>query len=275
MRTFDFAASAIFLALTCFACGSPQAAPLAEETSAPRSATVETPHTAEGVDLAPWERVLEKAAVDGGVDYAALAKSSADLDAFVASLATAEPAVLEHDGQVAFWINAYNALVIRSVLDRYPDVESVLKIEGFFDKELHRVAGEDLTLNQVEGKARALGDPRVHFALVCASIGCPDLSGEAYRREALEEQLARQTRDYLANPDKGLRYEAGETVLYLSMIFDWYAEDFGGDAFAWIVPHLPQSLAAEIRAKGPELRFLDYDWGLNDRSRERRAEAGR
>lgn len=258
------------LAVTLLACGAPGPEPASGDaaTSTPAAAAGDTPVTAEGPSLDAWERVLGTYAVDGGVDYAALAAQRGDLDSFVAALASARPAELDREGRIAFWINAYNALVLSAVLEHYPGIESVIKVEGFFDAETHSVAGEELTLNQVERRGLDEGDPRVHFAVVCASTGCPDLRPEAYRREALEEQLAQQTAAYLADPSKGLRYDQTENVLFLSSIFDWYAADFGGDAIAWLVPRLPEALASVVQEKKPPVRFLDYDWSLNDRSRD-------
>jgi hypothetical protein len=218
-------------------------------------------------DLEAWARVLDRFVVDGGLDYAALKESPEDLTRYLDGLASARPT--EHSGerQVAFWINAYNAVTAWEVVRRYPEIESVSQEEGFFDTDDRTVAGEELTLNQIEQKGLAFEDPRVHFAVVCASVGCPKLRDEPYRAEMLEEQLAEQTTAYLADTEHGLRYDADAGVLYLSSIFDWYAEDFGGDVVAWILPRLPEDLAERLRAAKPEVRYLDYDWSLNHRPR--------
>lgn len=218
-------------------------------------------------DIEAWGRVLEAFEVEGGLDYAGLKDSTEDLARYLDGLASARPEEHSRERQIAFWINAYNAVTAGEVVRRYPEIESVIQEDGFFDEDDRTVAGEDLTLNQIEQKGLALGEPRVHFAVVCASTGCPKLRGEPYRGETLEQQLAEQTQMYLADTEHGLRYDADAGVLYLSSIFDWYAEDFGGDVMAWILPRLPEDLADRLRADEPEIRFLDYDWSLNHRSR--------
>lgn len=231
---------------------------------------------AAGPDTAAWDRALHRHQRDGGLDYAALAADRGDLDAFLASLATVDPARLGGDQRLAFWINAYNAVVVQFVLERYPGIESVKKVDGFFDRFTYPVAGEKRTLNAVEAEARKL-DPRVHFAVVCASASCPDLRGEAYVGERIDRQLEEQTASFLADPKKGLRYETAANALWLSSIFKWYAGDFTGGStvvafFArgkvvdWVLPHLPdRGLAATISERDPAVKYLDYDWTLNDR----------
>jgi hypothetical protein len=223
-----------------------------------------------------WDRALSLHQRDGGLDYAGLAADRADLDRFVASLAGVDPEALGRDDRLAFWINAYNAAVAHFVLERYPGIESVKSVDGFFDRLTLPVAGAARTLDQIEARGREL-DARVHFAVVCASTSCPDLRGEAYRGDAVDRQLEEQTRRFLADPSKGLRYDAAANALWLSSIFKWYAGDFTGGStvvafFArggvveWVLPHLgDRDLAATIERRDPGVRYLDYDWSLNDR----------
>jgi len=136
----------------------------------------------------------------------------------------------------------------------------------------------DLTLDQIETRARNLGDPRVHFAVVCASASCPDLRDEPFVAARLDEQLGDQTRRFLRDPSKGLRYDRQANEVWLSSIFKWYAGDFTGGStlvafvvrgpvLEWLLPHLDPALAEEIRRRDPAIRFLDYDWSLNDRTK--------
>lgn len=228
------------------------------------------------VPTEPWGKALAGYQHAGGLDYVGLAADRAGLDAFLASLASARPEAAGKEAQKAFWLNAYNAVVAHQVLARYPGISSVKKVDGFFDRLKQPVAGAAMTLDEIEGKARALGDPRVHFAVVCASTSCPDLRGEAYRAADVDAQLEDQTRRFLANPAKGLRYDEKGNDLWLSSIFKWYAGDFTGGStvlafFArgglvdWILPHLPELLAATLEKKDPSVSYLDYDWSLNDR----------
>ncbi|MGH9465078.1 MAG: DUF547 domain-containing protein [Thermoanaerobaculia bacterium] len=227
-------------------------------------------------DTGPWDSVLRGQVRDGGLDYAGAAADRSDLDRFLAVLAAVEPARMNADEQLAFWINAYNAVTVHFVLERYPELTSVREVSGFFDRQRFRVAGAERTLDEIEDAARALGDPRVHFALVCASSSCPDLRAEAYVPERLEEQLEDQLQVFLASPAKGLRYDEADNELHLSSIFKWYAGDFTGGStlgafffrggvLDWVKERVPGALAARLEARAPALVYLDYDWSLNDR----------
>lgn len=228
------------------------------------------------VDGAAWERVLARYARDGGIDYEALAGDRGDLDRYLDSLRGARPQGWSRQEQIAFWVNAYNAVVIHHVLERYPDLASVQEVDGFFDELTFPVAGEERTLDEIETAARDLGDPRVHFAVVCASTSCPDLRANPYTGDKLEQQLADQTRRFLDDPDKGLRYDREANTLWLSSIFKWYAGDFTGgstvvaffirgDVLEWVAEHVRDPLAKTLREREPAVRYLNYDWGLNHR----------
>lgn len=229
---------------------------------------VETPATD------AWARVLGKFHDSGGIDYAALAEAPQDLETYLASLTSARPGDMSREERIAFWSNVYNAVTVKFVLELYPEIESVKDVDGFFAGKRFPVAGESLTLDEIEDRALAEGDPRVHFTVVCASTSCPDLRPEPYRGSDLERQLEEQTTAFLTNEDKGLRLDGDD--LWLSSIFKWYAGDFTGGStvvafFArskvldWILPRLPNELAERIRAADPSIKYLDYDWSLNDR----------
>jgi hypothetical protein len=243
--------------------------------AASRSSAVNDP--SEEAPLAAWERILSAYHHAGGLDYAGVLSNREDLDTFVESLSEARPAELNETEQLAFWINAYNALVAYQVLKHYPEIESVKDVAGFFDGVRFAVAGERMTLDEVEGRGRDLGDPRVHFAVVCASTSCPDLRFEPYRAEILDRQLEEQTRGFLTDPSKGARWDEKGNDLWLSSIFKWYAGDFTGGSTAvaflfrggvldWVLLHLPADLADSVRSRSPEVRYMDYDWSLNDRA---------
>ena len=229
-----------------------------------------------GEALAAWDRVLRAHGERGGIDYAAVKADRDDLDRYLRSLRAVKPAEMGEAEALAFWINAYNAVVVHHVLERYPGLESVRDVDGFFDELTYPVAGAELTLDQIEQRALDLGDPRVHFAVVCASTSCPDLRPEAYTPEAVDSQLEEQTRRFLADESKGLRYDAEADVAWLSSIFKWYAGDFTGGStvvayFArggvldWVVEHAPKEVAARLKQGDPSVKYLDYDWSLNDR----------
>ena len=239
----------------------------------PRSAAASS--AAAGATAA-WDRLLRAHGRRGGLDYAAVKRDRSDLDAFLAYVRETDPAKLGADDRLAFWINAYNAITVARVLERYPGIESVRAVDGFFDATTFAVGGRAMTLDAIEAEAREM-DARVHFAVVCASTSCPDLRPEAYVGPRLDRQLEVQTHAFLADRGKGLRYDAGTDTVHLSSIFKWYAGDFTGGStlvafFArggvldWVIEHLgDRGLARTLEAKKPSVKYLDYDWGLNDR----------
>ncbi len=161
----------------------------------------------------------------------------------------------------AFYINAYNILVIEEVVQQFP-IKSVQDVGGFFDSKKKRVAGKKMTLNQLEKSylLDAYGDPRFHFVLVCAAVDCPPIAGFAYRPESLEQQLEKQTRSILNDPGFIKVNESEETVA-ISQIFQWYSADFGGnkkEALAYINGYREQPVPASY-----SIEFYSYDWKLN------------
>lgn len=197
------------------------------------------------------------------VDYRALA-ADPHYAAAVAALAQAPLAQLVDARQrLAFYINAYNLLAIKVVVDHQP-LASIKEAGNIlwpvWKREAGVVGGERVTLDDIEHRRlRALGEPRVHFAIVCASLSCPDLRDEPYRAATLDAQLDDQARRFLANPGKGLREDG--TRLRVSKIFDWFEEDFGG-------PDGVKKFIARYRALPAEMELeatLDYDWRLNGR----------
>ncbi len=227
------------------------------------------------VDHAAWDGLLRRYVnEEGRVSYvAALAASDSVLPDYLVSVATAQPdQFASQEEQLAFWINAYNACVFKGVLDRYP-VQSVKDIRGFFDKIRYRVANQDLTLNQIEAKGRALGDWRIHFAVVCAATGCPVLRSEAYVPERVSAQLDAQVNRYLVDEVHGMRVEYPSKTLWVSKIFKWYAKDFvpagpftAKSLWAVIGGFVPQDKPLLPVPEQFSLKFLDYDWSLNERS---------
>jgi len=225
-----------------------------------------------------WAKVLERHRIDGGVDYAALREARGDLDVFLSLVAIARPANANREEAMAFWINAYNAVVLEFVLERYPGIRSVMDFPGFFTQQTTVVAGEEMTLDQIEARALEPGDPRVHFGLVCASRGCPDLREEPYDGRRLDLQLDDQTRVFMADREKGLRLDGEAGVLWVSSIFKWYGGDFTGGSTAvaylrrgrlvdWIAEYLSDETVSAIDTTRPSVRYIEYDWQLNDRRR--------
>jgi enoyl-CoA hydratase/carnithine racemase len=196
-----------------------------------------------------WADVLaRRVGADGLVDYRGLARDDlAALDGYLARVAEARAPAARADA-LAFYADAYNALVIRGVI-RAGFPRSVLDVKGFFDKATHAVAGRGLTLDALEKEViRPLGNPLHHFILVCGAVGCPSLEPRALVGSDVEARAEAAARRYLATAH-GARRAAPS--LQLSRIFEWYAADFGGPAGvrAWVRPRLPAALAAEL---GPD-----------------------
>ena len=208
------------------------------------------------------DRFLKKYVDQGLIDYAAIRDDPAMLEHLVAGLATADPLRLPDDAaRQAFWINAYNLLVIHSVVSAYP-VRSPMDVDGFFDRRKHQVAGQELTLNEIEHEQllKPYGDPRFHFVLVCAAVGCPQLIAAAYRGETLEAQLQERARATL-NSDAYVRVDATAKKVFLVEIFRWYEGDFttgGKTLLDYVNQYRDQPIPGDYLVE-----FPTYDWTLN------------
>jgi uncharacterized protein DUF547 len=234
------------------------------------------------LDVSDYDRLLRTYVNDDGwVDYAGLARERAGLNRFLEQLAVVSPAGYQRNSdRLAFWINSYNAFSLADALDTvYGKRHGVREVSGFFDKRRHAVAGEQLTLDEIEKRGRDLRDPRIHFAIVCASTSCPKLQRFAYSGEKLDSQLEQAAREFLADPNRGLRYEASHNDLYVSPIFKWYAGDFtgregslwarakatvsGNELLDFIARYAPAVVGGQIREHPPTLHYFEYDWSLN------------
>lgn len=238
---------------------------------------------AQSFDHAPLDGVLRAHVVQGGVDYRALQADRGQLDTYVARLGTVSEATFRkwsRADQLAFLINAYNAMVIQQVIDDYPiqrspnpaalvrPANSVWQIDGFFNGLEHRLLGTQFTLDKIEHEwLRAkLKEPRIHFALVCAARSCPPLRTEAYHASRLDEQLDDQARRFLNDRE---RNRFGSESAELSEIFKWFGEDFGGEKGlrSYLARYLNPELAQRVKNAGYKIRYVEYDWTLNDVAR--------
>ncbi len=208
---------------------------------------------------------------DGSVDYKGL-KEDKEFKKYIEYLSNRDPRSLQSEKhQMAFWINAYNAFVIKGVLEEYP-IKSVLKVglipNSFFKRKKFKTKHGEITLQVLENEKlrEAFREPRIHFAINCASISCPKLLTEVYRAEKLEEQLDAQAVSFIN--DKSRNYLDKENkVLYLSRIFKWYKGDFinNGEGIAdYVAGYLNPDDAEFVRNNKVAIKYLDYDWGLNE-----------
>lgn len=196
-----------------------------------------------------------------GLDYSTLGKDPRFDELLNILQSYPVDTLTEPSQRIAFYINAYNIFAIKMVVDHYPldsirDVGSILR--PVWKRRAGTLGGDDVTLDQIEHDIlRKLGEPRIHFAIVCASVSCPDLRAQAFESELLSEQLDEQVSGFLRNAQKGLEVDKG--LIRVSKIFDWFEEDFepaGVESFIRRYRDLPAN--TRVRAN------LDYDWSLND-----------
>ena len=220
----------------------------------------------------------------GNVDYAAWQENRRDRESLVGYLQ--EMGRLDtsirssREAEMAFWINAYNALTLEGILQVFPTTSiknHAPDANGFniWDDFKLRVNGQDYSLNDIEHKIlRPMGDPRIHFAIVCASKGCPQLAQRAYFPGSLDQQLNDNARVFFQDPNK-FRFDSGRRLIELSPIIQWFGEDFGrndGERLRYLSQFMPRE-AARLASEGATISYLDYDWGLNLASRPRAAAA--
>lgn len=229
------------------------------------------------IDHSAWDALLRRHVNDAGqVDYRgwkASVESSQRLDQYLATLSTGDLAAAAPDeARLAFWINAYNAVTVKGILREFPTTSiknHTAKLWGYnIWKNLKlRVGGQTPSLEDIEHKTlRPMGEPRVHFSIVCASIGCPRLLNEAYVAERLDKQLDTNARHFFAQR-QNFQADPARKSIGLSSILKWFGEDFGPDQAAVlqrISPWLPSDTARQLAATpGVRVRYLDYDWNLN------------
>lgn len=217
-------------------------------------------------DPAVFDAILSERARAGGFDYrGATGQDRKRLAAYLSNLGDARPAEMSDDDRKAFWINAYNAMAIAIVLERYP-VKSIRDIAGAFPSIRKRIGGEMLTLDDIENRLRGTRDARIHFAIVCASKSCPPLARKAYRAGSLSADLEAQGRAFVNDPSKNVFDRKADRVA-LSKIFDWNRKEFerdGGSPQAYASRYIAEPTLSQwvsTRALPPE--FLEYDWALN------------
>jgi len=230
------------------------------------------------LDFEPWHQLLTNYVNEQGlVDYRrwqADESAIAQLKTWLTSLQTANLDALDPNTGLALLLNLYNALTIRQVLEKYP-IESIrptilgvpnwLAFKLFFSSNLYELNEQKLSLDDIEHNLlrKRFSEPRIHFALVCASSGCPQLRNEAYWPDKVREQLEQDAQQFIRNPEK-VRYDAQNNTLYCSKIFKWYEEDFVAAAHS--VTEYIQQYSDQPMLPSAEIEYLPYSWQLNDRS---------
>jgi hypothetical protein len=260
------------------------------------------PHTqAAGVDNYSYEQVLRANVRNGLVHYIAVSANMDHLSGYIQSIVSLEAREYERwsrEEKMAFWINTYNAITIFGVIKNYPiepgrfldrwrfPHNSIRQIHDFWDTSFVNIMGHEIALNQLENDSlRAkFGDPRIHFSIARASIGGPLLSSDIYRGVSLDNQLENDAWRFVNNSEK-VRVDKEKNRIYVSAIFDWYKEDFPAkDGSEWlesykknqrgfmefIVRYIDHATRDYIITNRPQVKFLDYDWTLNEEERVRR-----
>ncbi len=220
--------------------------------------------SATGLELDRWDGLLNAAVTDGQVNYA-LWRDNPDFDGLVEQIATADLSGLDRQQRLAFYINSYNILAAAGILaGQSPD--SLLGRFTYFRRTQYTIAGEAMSLHALEHEViRPLGEPRIHFAIVCASHSCPKLRGEAYRADRLDQQLDDAARGFINDATRN-RFEVETATAQLSMIFKWFAEDFEqqGTLQSYLAPYVDNPAAAQLlRSNGFAITHQTYLWHRN------------
>lgn len=280
----------LFLLLTISACKernttSPERTVEASQDARPTKSN-DTNLAADAFDHERWDSVLRSFVSDSGlVDYAGILKSQA-FQQYIDKLSKTEAAGLRNDNErLAFWINAYNALTIRAVLDTLPQDRAGWSEYSIKDQKVNgktiwkgmkfNVGGGRWTLDEIEHeilrKQDGLRDPRIHVALVCAARGCPPLWNRAFTGSDIDEQLASAMRRFV-NDKNQCQIDQNAATIRISQIFNWYRDDFLSPKFTPRARSIPEFLAMSVddralkqalKSQNWQLKYLEYDWKLN------------
>jgi hypothetical protein len=206
-----------------------------------------------------WDGMLKKfVSPSGQVNYKEWVKEQENIENYLFTLAQFPPTErTSAAAQLAYWINAYNALTVQLILKHYP-VKSIKDIDNPWDTACFTVKGKEYTLGAIEHELlRKMGEPRIHFAINCASVSCPKLLNEAYLEKKMELQLTEATRSFLKDTSKNV---ITQKQLKLSRIFLWFGKDFGSksERLDFIAK------AVGLPLESPKIEYLPYDWNLNN-----------
>jgi len=252
--------------------------------------------TANAFDDSGLARALADYVDDNGmVNYKGLKANPQDLNSYVRALSKLRRSDYDQwqdQAKIAFWLNAYNGLTLKAIINHYPIKSSFFKskiypknsirqISGVWDKITHKVMGKDLTLEHIEHKILRVkfDDPRIHMAMVCAAMSCPHLRNEPYEGSRLDAQLDDQSNRFLSSRAR-LKITRMGKVIHLSPIFKWFAQDFLSQyapkqaigkhskenqaVLRFIAGYLKEPYQAFVLAGNYKIKYLDYDWSLNE-----------
>lgn len=221
---------------------------------------------------APWTAIVKKYVNEAGlVDYKGIKDHKNELQPYLDSLTANPPADNWTDNEkIAYWLNAYNAFTVKLIIDNYPlksikdlgPKNQVIFINTPWDEKFFKIGNKTMTLNRIEHRIlrKLFTEPRIHFALNCASMSCPKLRREAYEAKTLDAQLTEQAKEFLSDP---ARNKITAEQPQVSSIFKWYGKDMTKWSDKSLVAYINQYAPVQIK-EGAELSFMDYDWSLND-----------
>ncbi|WP_244954736.1 DUF547 domain-containing protein [Winogradskyella helgolandensis] len=207
-----------------------------------------------------WHTILQNhVSDDGNVDYKAIKNDKAEFDIYIDYLSDNQPnETWSKNEKLAYWINAYNALTIDLILRNYP-TKSIKDIKDPWDQRLWKFGDTWQNLNDIEHKIlRNMDEPRIHFAIVCASVSCPKLQNTAFTAVNLDAQLTKATKEFLADTSKN---ELSKDNIKISKIFKWFKKDFEQNGS--LIDFLNQYSDVTI-SESAKKSYTDYNWGLND-----------
>jgi len=243
----------LLLALFMFSCGNSPAPDFSSSTSEPISHEL-------------FDELLAKyVSVEGNVNYKAMLEDKEVLDDYLSQISNNAPSdKWSKNEKLVYWINAYNSFTIKLILDNYP-IESIGDLHSsvvskVWDKKFFAIGGKDMNLNTIEHEIlrKEFQEPRIHFAIVCASKSCPKLLNEAYTAEKIERQLTSQVKAFLVDD---FRNKLSEEKIELSKIFSWFEADFTkeGSLIGFLNLYAPVKIKEDAK-----VIYLAYDWGLNE-----------
>ena len=207
-----------------------------------------------------WTDLLQThVSVNGNVDYRNFKTNNQKLQEYIGLLANNVPnSAWTKEEKLAYWINAYNALTVDLIIRNYP-IQSIKDIDDPWEQRLWKLGNKTYSLEEIEHEIlRKMNEPRIHFAIVCASFSCPKLQNKAFTAEGLEAQLTAATKEFLGDTN---RNEISETSIRISKIFDWFSKDFTENGS--LIDFLNQYSKVNITPNAKK-RYKDYNWALNE-----------
>jgi hypothetical protein len=224
-------------------------------------------------DHTKFEQILNMHVDDKGlIDYNGISNEPY-FQEYIESLKTSKVEKMSKNGQLAFWLNAYNAVTIDKVIRWRPKrsvretlIPGVWTSKKFFTSREHEVVGKRMSPDDIEHEIlrKKFNDPRIHFAIVCASSSCPPQPRFAYTEQTVQDRLEEVTKKYM-NSQRGARIDYDENTLYMSKIFEWFVDDFNthsGSVLNFIKPYLNEEVLLFL-GRNPKISYLHYDWALN------------